>query len=75
MKARINVTAPTSNPKESVPRENPFFTSVNGIDVPTVKWTFEQMQAEDCRIDRCNCISWVAVIASVASILISLIFR
>lgn len=45
---------------------------VDGKQVFTTKYIFEQMMAQSCRIDRTNMISWVAICMSVIAIILAI---
>lgn len=45
---------------------------VDGKQVFTTKYIFEQMMAQSCRIDRANMISWVAICISVIAIILAI---
>ncbi len=43
-------------------------------NVLSTQWIMHQLMAQSCRVDRCNSISWAALIISVLALVVAFIF-
>ncbi len=56
-----------------MPKEKKQFVEVNGTQVFTADWTFEQMMAQSCRIDKARRVALISVVISVLSLIINIV--
>lgn len=52
-----------------------YVVKVEGVQVFSADWVWQQMHAQSCRIDRAKNLAWGAVAVSVSSLIIQILLK